>query len=84
MLVLTRKSGESIRVGDGIIFTILDGTGGPVKVGVTAPPHWPIHREEVYRRIRRSNLASAKIRHRMEDWFQKMGPPEGSRRKHPQ
>ncbi|MEE9464413.1 MAG: carbon storage regulator CsrA, partial [Candidatus Neomarinimicrobiota bacterium] len=48
MLVLTRKSGESIRIGDGIIVTVLEQSGGQVKVGITAPPHVPIHREEIY------------------------------------
>ena len=59
MLVLTRKTGESIRVADGIIFTILECVGGHVKVGITAPPEIPIHREEVYMRIREENLAAA-------------------------
>ena len=60
MLVLTRKNGESIRVGDGIIFTILECAGGQVKVGISAPPHVSIHREEVYLRIRAENQAAAR------------------------
>ena len=59
MLVLTRKAGESIRVSDGIIFTILECAGGQVKVGITAPAEVPIHREEVYLRIRAENQAAA-------------------------
>lgn len=59
MLVLTRKNGESIRVADGIIFTILECGNGQVKVGISAPPHLPIHREEVYLRIREENLAAS-------------------------
>ncbi len=58
MLVLTRKCGESIRVADRIIFTILECTGGHVRIGITAPPQLPIHREEVYLRIREENLAA--------------------------
>ncbi len=60
MLVLTRKNGESIRVADGIIFTILECANGQVKVGISAPAQLPIHREEVYQRIREENLAAAR------------------------
>ena len=60
MLVLTRKSGESIRVGEGIIIKVLESAGGQVKIGITAPPQMPIHREEIYLRIREENLAAAK------------------------
>ena len=60
MLVLTRKCGESIRVADRIIFTILECAGGQVRVGITAPPQLPVHREEVYLRIREENLAAAR------------------------
>jgi carbon storage regulator len=60
MLVLTRKCGESIRVADNIVFTILECAGGQVRVGITAPPQLPIHREEVYLRIREENLAAAR------------------------
>ncbi len=58
MLVLTRKNGESIRIGDGIIVTVLDQSGGQVKVGITAPPQVPIHREEIYLKIKAENLAA--------------------------
>ncbi len=60
MLILTRKSGQSIRVADGIVFTILECSSGHVKVGITAPTQLPIHREEVYLRIREENLAAAR------------------------
>ncbi len=60
MLVLTRKCGESIRVADNIVFTILECAGGQVRVGITAPTQLPIHREEVYLRIREENLAAAR------------------------
>ncbi len=59
MLVLTRKNGESIRIGDGIIITILEQASGQVKVGITAPVTVPIHREEIYLKIRAENLAAA-------------------------
>ena len=74
MLVLTRKPGESIRLGDGIIVTILETTGGQVKVGITAPPQLPVHREEIYLRIREENLAAAQDRSAVGDWLK--GAPE--------
>ena len=51
MLVLSRKCGESLVIGDGITVTVLATDGGRVKLGVVAPAEVPIHREEVYRRI---------------------------------
>jgi carbon storage regulator len=60
VLVLTRKHGESIRVGDGIVFTILEISGGQIKVGIEAPAQLAVHREEVYRRIQEENRAAAK------------------------
>ena len=60
MLVLTRKSGQSIRVGDGILLKVLECKGNYVKIGITAPLQLPVHREEVYLRIREENLAAAK------------------------
>ncbi len=60
MLVLTRKSGESIRLGEAIIIKVLETSGRQVKIGITAPPQMPIHREEIYLRIREENLAAAK------------------------
>ena len=51
MLVLSRKEGEGIVIGDGITITILATAGGRVKLGVVAPAEVPIHREKVFQRI---------------------------------
>jgi carbon storage regulator len=51
MLVLTRKPGESIRIGDNIKLTIVDVDGNNIKIGIDAPRTVAIHREEVYKRI---------------------------------
>ena len=59
MLVLTRKNGESIRVGDGIIIKVLEHTSTQVRIGITAPQEVPIHREEIYSRIQTENRAAA-------------------------
>jgi len=60
MLVLTRKLGESIRVGDDIKITIVDLDGRYAKLGIEAPRNVIIHREEVYERIQAENKAAAK------------------------
>ncbi|HDR05555.1 MAG TPA: carbon storage regulator [Candidatus Marinimicrobia bacterium] len=55
MLVLTRKAGESLRIGSNIIITILETSPGSIKVGIKAPQEVPVHREEVYKRIQEEN-----------------------------
>ncbi len=52
MLSLTRSVGKTIRIGDDIEIIILRIRGNQVRVGVSAPPHITVHREEVYQRIR--------------------------------
>jgi carbon storage regulator len=59
VLVLTRKNGESIRVGDGIIIKVLEHTSTQVRIGITAPQEVPIHREEIYSKIQAENRAAA-------------------------
>ena len=51
MLVLTRRSGESVRIGPEVRLTVLEVSGGQVKIGIDAPPRVAIHREEVFERI---------------------------------
>ena len=51
MLVLSRKHGEAIVIGNGITVTVLAVDGDRVKLGVVAPSEVPIHREEVYQKI---------------------------------
>ncbi|MGI6083053.1 MAG: carbon storage regulator CsrA [Limnochordia bacterium] len=51
MLVLTRKRDESIFIGDSIKITVVDVRGDQVKIGIDAPRHVPVHREEVYKEI---------------------------------
>jgi carbon storage regulator len=61
MLILTRKLGENIRIGDKIKITILDVKGGQVKLGIDAPPHVAVHREEIYERIREENRRASGV-----------------------
>jgi carbon storage regulator len=61
MLILTRKLGENIRIGENIKITILDVKGGQVKLGIDAPPHIAVHREEIYEKIRDENRRASGI-----------------------
>ncbi len=60
MLVFTRKKDESLIIGNEIEVTILSVGSGNVKVGITAPRHISVHRQEVYEAIKRENLAASK------------------------
>ena len=51
MLLLTRKLGENIRIGDDVKITIVEVKGNHVKLGIDAPPNVKVHREEIYERI---------------------------------
>jgi carbon storage regulator len=55
MLVLTRKKGESIQIGEDIEITVAAINGDQVRIGINAPKHIEIHRKEVYLDIQREN-----------------------------
>ncbi len=52
MLILTRRVGETLMVGDDISVTVLGVKGNQVRIGVNAPRNVSVHREEIYERIR--------------------------------
>ncbi|AKD38909.1 carbon storage regulator [Pasteurella multocida subsp. multocida OH4807] len=54
MLILTRKVGESLLIGDDISITILNIRGNQVKIGIKAPKDVSVHREEIYQRIKQA------------------------------
>ena len=54
MLILTRKVGESVLIGEDISITVLSVRGNQVKLGVQAPKEVSVHREEIYQRILQS------------------------------
>lgn len=60
MLILTRKLGESIRIGDNIRITVSDVKGKQIRIGIEAPDDITVHREEVYTMIQEHNELAAK------------------------
>ena len=61
MLVLSRKPGERLLIGEAVEITILAIRGDQVSLGVSAPRDVPIHREELLERIRRENRRAARL-----------------------
>tara|TARA_B100000683_G_scaffold220470_1_gene217372 strand:- start:334 stop:591 length:258 start_codon:yes stop_codon:yes gene_type:complete len=59
MLILSRKSGERVIIGDEVIVTVLCVKDNEVRLGVDAPREITVHREEIYQRIQRQNDAAA-------------------------
>ena len=59
MLILTRKNGEGIAIGDDIQIRILEIKGGQVKIGIEAPHDVAVHREEIYLKILEENQRAA-------------------------
>lgn len=51
MLVLSRRNGERVRIGQFVEVTVLECHNGRVRLGFSAPPEVPVHREEVYRQL---------------------------------
>ena len=60
MLVLTRREGETVMIGDDVVVHVLGVKGNQVRIGITAPKDLPVHRREVYDRIHSETLQEPK------------------------
>jgi carbon storage regulator len=60
MLILTRKSGERVTIGDHVRVTVLEIKGKQVRLGIEAPPETRVHREEIFEKIQRENRQAAR------------------------
>ncbi len=59
MLILTRRVGETLMIGDDVTVTVLGVKGNQVRIGVNAPKDVSVHREEIYERIKKEQQAMA-------------------------
>lgn len=59
MLVLSRRPQESFRIGHDIVITVLEVSGDKVRIGIDAPAHVQVHRQEVYLEVQKANLEAA-------------------------
>lgn len=61
MLILTRRVGETIVIGDDVIITVLGIKGNQVRIGINAPKDVSVHREEIYQRIQQEKNTTAPV-----------------------
>jgi carbon storage regulator len=75
MLVLTRKSNQSIMIGDDIEVAVLSIVGDKVRIGIDAPREIPVFRKEVYLEIQQANVAArASARAEVDDALKRLAP----------
>jgi carbon storage regulator len=60
MLTISRRVGERIVIGEGIVIEVVELSGSTVRIGITAPPEERIYREELWERVKQENEAAAR------------------------
>ncbi|MBV9919284.1 MAG: carbon storage regulator CsrA [Pseudonocardia sp.] len=75
MLVLTRRTNQSLVIGHDITITVLEIRGDQVRIGISAPRDVSVHREEVYAELRRENQRAAEVRNDDEQFLPPATPP---------
>jgi carbon storage regulator len=73
MLVLTRKSNQSIMIGDDIEVSVLSVMGEKVRIGIQAPREIPVFRKEVYLEIQQERAAPGDVRREVDEALHKLG-----------
>ena len=59
MLIITRRAGEKVMVGDDVVIHVMEIVGNTVRVGIEAPRSLPVYREEIWNAVRAENRAAA-------------------------
>jgi carbon storage regulator len=59
MLIITRRPGEKLMVGDDVVVQVMEIVGGTVRIGIDAPRSVPVYREEIFAAVREENRAAA-------------------------
>ncbi len=61
MLIITRRPGEKIMLGDDIVVEVMEVSGSSVRIGIAAPKSVPVYREEIWTAVKEENAAAASV-----------------------
>ncbi len=59
MLIITRRPGEKLMIGDDVVIEVIEVSGSSVRIGIAAPKSIPVYREEIYSAVKAENTAAA-------------------------